>query len=217
MENDVIILKTIEYVKSRLANEGSGHDWWHIYRVYKLANMLGEIEKGNLFIIKLAALLHDIADHKFHDGNSEIGGNIARNWLKSLNIDDNNISEVVYIIETMSYKGGTVDSHQKTLEGMIVQDADRLDAIGAIGIGRAFAYGGFMRREMYNPDIKPQTFENFDQYKKSKTSTVNHFYEKLLKLKDIMNTETARKIAYERHQFMELFLNQFFKEWDCHD
>jgi len=217
MNKEEVIKRTADYIKSRLDGEGSGHDWWHIYRVWKTAVNIGEKECADLFVVQLTALLHDIADWKFHSGDDSIGPKLAREWLEKLDVDENIISHVCEIIKEVSFKGAGVKSRIKTKEGMIVQDADRLDAIGAIGIARAFAYGGHKGREIYNPNIKPEKHETFEQYRNNKGTTVNHFYEKLLLLKDLMNTETARKIAEERHNFMKEYLSRFFKEWEGED
>ena len=217
MNQNEIIKRTADYVKSKLDGEGSGHDWWHIYRVWKTAIEIGKKESADLFVVQLAALLHDIADWKFHSGDDSVGPKLAREWLEKLDVDENIISHVCKIIKQVSFKGAGVKSKIKTKEGMVVQDADRLDAIGAIGIARAFAYGGHKGREIYNPDIKPEKHETFEQYKNNKGTTINHFYEKLLLLKDLMNTPSARKIAEERHDFMEQYLDKFFKECECKD
>lgn len=214
MDKEKIIKQTEEYIKTKLSGEGSGHDWWHIYRVWKSAIHIGKEENADSFIVQLAALLHDIADWKFHEGNDDVGPKLAREWLEGLQLDDSIISHVCQIIKEMSFKGAGVKSEMGTKEGMVVQDADRLDAIGATGIARTFAYGGHTGRELYNPNIKPERHESFEQYKKNKSPTINHFYEKLLLLKDLMNTKTARKIAEERHAFMEQYLDRFFKEWE---
>ena len=213
MKKKQIIESTAEFIKARLKGEGSGHDWWHIYRVWRTAIKINEQEKGDNFIIQLAALLHDVADWKFHDGNEEIGPQLAREWLEGSDVDERVIRNVCQIIRDISFKGAGVITQMKTPEGMIVQDADRLDAIGAIGIARAFAYGGSKGREIYNPDIMPESHNSFEQYKKSKGTSVNHFYEKLLLLKDLMNTKTARKIAKKRHDVMVDFLVHFHNEW----
>jgi uncharacterized protein len=217
MDKEQIIDKTAEYIKERFAGEGSGHDWWHVYRVWKNAIHIGKYEKVDLFVVELAALLHDVADWKFHDGNEDIGPQLAREWLEKLCVEENIISHVCQIIQDISFKGAGVATNMKTTEGMVVQDADRLDAMGAIGISRAFAYGGSKGREMYNPDVKPEKHDSFEQYKKSQGTSINHFYEKLLLLKDLMNTETAKKIAGKRHVVMEAFLHEFFREWEGED
>ncbi|MFZ5966418.1 MAG: HD domain-containing protein [Bacillota bacterium] len=209
-----IIDNTIRYVRGKLEGEGSGHDWWHVYRVYKSAKAIAANEKADEFIVSLGALLHDIADFKFHNGDMEVGPRVAKEWLESLHVDEEIITHIEYIIRNVSFKGAKVKMTMDTIEGKIVQDADRLDAIGAIGIARTFAYGGFKNREIYNPDVKPQIHETFEQYKSGSGHSINHFYEKLLLLKDMMNTETGRKMAEERHKFMEIYLKEFYDEWD---
>ncbi|OFY43693.1 MAG: phosphohydrolase [Bacteroidetes bacterium GWF2_40_14] len=217
MSDNQIINQTASHIKAQLSGEGSGHDWWHVYRVWKNAIHIGKQENADMFVVELAALLHDIADWKFNDGNEDIGPRLAREWLESLSVDQKVISQVCNIVRDISFKGAGVTNKIDTLEGMVVQDADRLDAIGAIGICRTFAYGGSTGREIYNPGIPPQKHNSFDEYKSNKGPTINHFYEKLLLLKDLMNTATARKIATRRHLVMENFLNQFYQEWECKD
>jgi uncharacterized protein len=212
-----VVEKTSRYVRERLEGEGSGHDWWHIDRVWQSASVLAKQENGDLFVVELAALLHDIADWKFHKGDDTVGPTIARQWLEQLAVEKEVIDHVCNIIKNLSFKGAGVASPMKTIEGMIVQDADRLDAVGAIGIARCFTYGGYKKQILHDPNIKPVMHTSFDHYKSNQTTTVNHFYEKLLLLKDLMNTESAKEIAKERHAFMELFLNQFFKEWEGKD
>lgn len=214
MNNKEIINKTAEYIKAKLAGEGSGHDWWHINRVWKNAVHISKYEKVDLFVVELAALLHDIADWKFNNGNEDIGPQMAREWLEQLSVDENVTSQVCQIIKNTSFKGANVENKVNTIEGLVVQDADRLDAIGAIGIARTFAYGGSKGREMYNPEIKHEIHNSFEQYKNNQSNTINHFYEKLLLLKDRMNTETGKKIAQKRHAVMEEFLKNFFEEWE---
>lgn len=214
MDKKKIINKTARYVKKLLSGDSSGHDWWHIFRVWNNAKHINKFEKADGFIVELAALLHDIADWKFNKGDENIGAIKARQWLSSINVEKKIIDHVCDIIASSSFKGAKVKSHIKTLEGKIVQDGDRLDAMGAIGIGRTFAYGGHQGREMYNPNIKPQLHETAEAYKNNKSNTINHFYEKLLLLKDLMNTKTAKKIAEDRHRFMELFLKRFYLEWE---
>jgi len=214
MDKQKIINKTATYIKGLLSGEGSGHDWWHILRVWNNAKHISKYEKVDTFVVELAALLHDIADWKFNNGDENIGAIKARRWLESLDVDSKIVDQVCEIVTSSSYKGAKVKSKIKTLEGKVVQDSDRLDAIGAIGIGRAFAYGGLINREMYNPSIKAQTHKTAEQYKNSNSNTINHFYEKLLLLKDLMNTETAKKIAKDRHKFMEVFLERFYQERD---
>jgi len=214
MNNEQIIAQTAEHIRLKLEGEGSGHDWWHVYRVWKNAIHIGKQEKADLFVIELAALLHDIADWKFHDGNEDIGPQLAREWLETLSVEESIIAHVCRIIRAISFKGAGVKNTMDSPEGLIVQDADRLDAMGAIGIARTFAYGGSKHREMYNPTVNPQLHTSFEQYKNSEGTTINHFYEKLLLLKDLMNTPTARKIAEGRHKYMQEFLQQFFLEWE---
>jgi len=214
MEKKLIVNQTADFMKSELTGEGSGHDWWHVYRVWKNAVQIAKHEEVDLYVVELAALLHDIADWKFNDGNEDIGPQLAREWLESLNVEETKISKVCEIIQDISFKGSGVITKMTTIEGMIVQDADRLDAMGAIGIGRAFAYGGSKGREMYNPELKPEKHDSFEQYKKSQGSSINHFYEKLLLLKELMNTNTAKKIAEKRHTVMLDFLDEFFHEWE---
>jgi uncharacterized protein len=209
-----LIKKTITFVKQKLENAESGHDWFHIERVYKNALLIAKHENCNPLIVELGALLHDIADSKFHDGDETIGPKTARNFLESENVDEEIINQVVFIIENISFKGGNFDKKTATIELEIVQDADRLDAIGAIGIARTFNYGGFKNRQIYNSEILPNLKMTKEEYKNSDSPTINHFYEKLLLLKDKMNTETGKKIAQERHQFMETFLEQFYDEWN---
>jgi len=214
MDKDQIIIQTTEYIKTRLMGEGSGHDWWHVCRVWKNAIHIGKQESVDLFVVELAALLHDVADWKFHDGNEEIGPQVAKEWLESLGVTEEIVSHVCQIIKDISFKGAGVVTAMKTSEGMVVQDADRLDALGAIGIARTFAYGGSKNREMYNPDMKPEMHASFEQYKNSQGTSINHFYEKLLLLKELMNTATAKQIAEKRHAVMEDYLQQFFNEWE---
>ncbi|MGE4288884.1 MAG: HD domain-containing protein [Salinivirgaceae bacterium] len=215
MESELVIERTIAFVKQQLIEAEGGHDWWHIYRVWSNVKVIATVEGGNLLIIELAALLHDIADAKFHQGDEGIGPKIASEFLKSLELDEKLINQVVYIIAHMSFKGGQEQPENKSLEFQIVQDADRLDAMGAIGIARTFNYGGYKNREIYNPEIPPNLNQSKEAYKNSKAPTINHFYEKLLLLKDLMNTQTGKKMAAQRHQFMELYLEQFFAEWNC--
>lgn len=214
MDNTDIISKTITFVKGQLENAEGGHDWFHIERVYKNALLIAKEEVCNLQVVQLSALLHDIADSKFHNGDETIGPKIARQFLESEKVPDAIINHVVLIIENISFKGGNFDKKFHSAELDIVQDADRLDAIGAIGIARAFNYGGFKNRALYDPEIAPNTNMTIDEYKNSQAPTLNHFYEKLLLLKDKMNTSTGKKIAKERHRFMENFLAQFYAEWE---
>ena len=209
---NILIAKTKNFVKTTLQNAEGGHDWFHIERVYKNSLLIAKTEKCNLEIVQLGALLHDIADSKFHNGDETIGPKTAQKFLESQNVAIEIIEHVIKIIENISFKGGHKNSDFNSIELQIVQDADRLDAIGAIGIARTFNYGGFKNREIYNPDILPNLSMSKDDYKNNSAPTINHFYEKLLLLKDKMNTETGIKLAQERHDFMEVFLEQFYME-----
>ena len=209
-----VINKITEYLEKNFKNEATGHDYWHFVRVWKIAKYIAKKEGGGRFVIELGALLHDIADWKFNGGTNEIGIEKAKALLQSFNVDEKTINQVCYIIDNISFKGAKVKSSMETKEGKIVQDADKLDALGAIGIARAFAYGGKLNREIYNPDIKPTMHASFEEYKNSKGTTVNHFYEKLLLLKDLMNTKTGKQIAQKRNQFIKDYLKEFFKEWE---
>lgn len=209
-----LVDNTILFVKQKLENAEAGHDWFHIERVYKNALLIAEGEVCDLMVVKLGALLHDIADSKFNDGDETIGPKTAREFLQSQNASEEVITRVINIIEHISFKGGNFEKLFTSKELEIVQDADRLDAIGAIGIARTFNYGGFKNRPLYNPNITPKLNMTQEEYKKSEAPTINHFYEKLLLLKDKMNTETGKRIAQERHHFMELFLSQFYAEWE---
>ena len=209
-----IINNTILFVKNQLAHAEGGHDWFHIERVYKNALLIAEEEECDLTVVKLGALLHDIADSKFHGGDESVGPKTARSFLESQNVSEDIILHVIAIIENISFKGGNFEKKFNSKELEIVQDADRLDAIGAIGIARTFNYGGFKNRPLYNPNIQPNMNMNKEEYKNSESPTLNHFYEKLLLLKDKMNTETGKEIAQKRHNFMVSFLSQFYAEWD---
>jgi uncharacterized protein len=213
-DTSFIIQKTETFVKQMLQNAESGHDWWHILRVWNNAKLIAQTEKVDLLIVELAALLHDIADSKFHNGDEEIGPKTAGDFLKSIEVDAEVIEHVQQIIRNISFKSSFGSAGFSSEEMKVVQDADRLDAIGAIGIARAFTYGGFKNREMYNPEIAPDFNLTKEAYKNSTAPTINHFYEKLLLLKDLMNTKTAQKIASERHAFMENYLEQFAAEWN---
>lgn len=214
MNTTNLIDKTILFVKETLAQAEGGHDWFHIERVYKNALLIAASENCDLEIVQLSALLHDIADSKFHDGDESIGPKTARTFLESENVVATTIDHVIAIIENISFKGGKVERKFSSIELDIVQDADRLDAIGAIGIARTFNYGGFKNRALYNPEIVPNLSMTKEEYKKNEAPTINHFYEKLLLLKDKMNTETGKQIAQERHRYMEDFLEQFYAEWE---
>jgi len=209
-----IIKKTIAFVKNELGQNEAGHDWWHAVRVRNTALNIAKTEECDKFIIELSALLHDVADSKFHNGDENIGHEKASAFLKSLGVEEKICDHVSKIIKNISFKGGNAVQDFNSTELSVVQDADRLDAIGAIGIARAFSYGGYMHREFYNPDIKPVTNMTPEQYRNSKAPTINHFYEKLLLLKNRMNTKTGKIIAEERHEFLEIYINQFFSEWN---
>ena len=209
-----IINNTILFVKNQLAQAEGGHDWFHIERVYKNALLIAEEEECNLTVVKLAALLHDIADSKFHNGDESIGPKVAREFLESQKVSEDIILHVIAIIENISFKGGNFEKKFHSRELEIVQDADRLDAIGAIGIARTFNYGGFKNRVIYDPNIPPKMNMSKEEYKNSEAPTLNHFYEKLLLLKDKMNTKTGKNIAQKRHDFMVTFLSHFYAEWD---
>ena len=209
-----VIENTINFVKKQLENAESGHNWFHMERVYNNALLIAKEETCDLEVVQLAALLHDIADSKFHDGDETVGPKVASDFLTSENVSEETINHVVKIIENISFKGGNFEKKFTSKELEIVQDADRLDAIGAVGIARTFNYGGFKNREIYNPEIEPNLKMTKEEYKNSTAPTINHFYEKLLLLKDKMNTESGKKIAQQRHAFMETFLEQFYNEWN---
>ena len=206
-----IIKATEKYIKSHFQHDSSGHDWWHIYRVRNLALHLTQKEGGKRFVIEMAALLHDLDDWKINADNKEPRTKV---WLEKQGISTEIARKIIQIIDEVSFKGAKVETPVSTLEAMVVQDADRLDAMGAIGIARTFAYGGNKGRLLYDPAVSPELHESFDSYKKTSAPTINHFYEKLLLLKDRLNTETAKKIAAGRHRFMETYLERFFKEWE---
>ncbi|WP_299894280.1 HD domain-containing protein [uncultured Aquimarina sp.] len=214
MNNDEIIQKTVDFVKHTLHNAEGGHDWFHIERVFKTSTTIAKSENVDVLVVSLGALLHDIADSKFHNGDETVGPRVAKDFLESISVNNSVIDHVINIIENISFKGGNVIQKFKSPELDVVQDADRLDAIGAIGVARCFNYGGFKNRALYNPDIKPNLQMSKEEYKKSEAPTINHFYEKLLLLKDRMNTETGKKMAEKRHLFMEQFLDQFYLEWE---
>jgi uncharacterized protein len=214
MKHRQLIADTIAFVKKELEHAEGGHDWFHIERVWKNALLIAEGEACDLIVVELGALLHDIADSKFHGGDETVGPKMARSFLESHGVDETIIVHVVNIIDNISYKGGNFERKFNSKELAIVQDADRLDALGAIGIARCFNYGGFKNRPLYNPEISPVLNMSKDDYKKSENPTINHFYEKLLLLKDLMNTETGKQIAAERHKFMQDFLVQFCAEWN---
>ena len=215
MTKQEIIEDTITYFKDNFSGEATGHDWFHIQRVWKLSKNIAKKEgEMNMFVVEMGALLHDIADHKFHDGDENIGTIKAGEFLSKYDIDDKEVTMIINIVKEISFKGMKVPTKMSSKEGEVVQDADRLDAIGAIGVARTFAYGGSKGREIYNPIIKPVCHTSFAAYKVSTAPTINHFYEKLLGLKDKLNTETGKKEALRRHEFMELFLQNFYQDWD---
>jgi uncharacterized protein len=209
-----IIQKTKYFVQQQLEYAEGGHDWFHILRVYNNALLIAEKEACNLEIVQLGALLHDIADSKFHNGDETIGPRIAREFLEREQVQPEIINQVVLIIENISFKGSNFSKNFHSIELDVVQDADRLDAIGAIGIARTFNYGGFKNRGLYDPAILPNLSMTKEEYKNNEAPTINHFYEKLLLLKDKMNTITGKEIAQKRHDYMESFLAQFYEEWE---
>lgn len=209
-----LIQNTIQLVKQKLEGTESGHDWFHIERVWKLSSYIQEREGGDQQVIELAALLHDIADPKFHNGDETLAAKIVNEFLTKQKLDNETIEKVIFIIENMSFKNRNDAPQNLPLELKIVQDADRLDAIGAIGIARTFNFGGYKNNLIYHPDIPPKINQTKEEYKKSNGTTINHFYEKLLLLKDLMNTKTAKDLATERHQLMLNFLDEFYKEWN---
>jgi uncharacterized protein len=208
------IENTIEFVKEKLEGAEAGHDWFHIERVWKLSRKIAEGENCNNEVVELGALLHDIADPKFHNGDETIALKVSREFLENEDVSENTIEQVLFIIKNISFKNRGEAPKDLPLELKIVQDADRLDAIGAIGIARTFNFGGFKNNLMYHPDIEPKLNMSKEEYKKSDGTTVNHFYEKLLLLKDLMNTDKGKELAQERHDVMLKFLNQFYKEWN---
>ncbi|MFT4243886.1 MAG: HD domain-containing protein [Candidatus Woesearchaeota archaeon] len=215
MNNEEIISKTVDFVKNSLEHAEGGHDWWHVYRIWKLLKILAQKEGvENMLIIELGALLHDIADSKFHEGDEEVGPKIAREFLESLSLEEDIIYHIELIIKNISFKGGNHTQNFSSPELDIIQDADRLDALGAIGIARTFNYGGFKQRKLYDPNIKSNLNMTKEEYKKSTAPTINHFYEKLLLLKDKMNTQSGKQMAQRRHEFMEEYLEQFYQEWE---
>ena len=214
MSQQDYIQKTIAFVKNELANAEGGHDWFHIERVYKNALRIAKNEDVDMTVVALGALLHDIADSKFHNGDETVGPRKAREFLNEQNMDSEGIEHVVRIIENISFKGGNVEQKFSSEEFRVVQDADRLDALGAIGIARTFNYGGFKNRKLYDPNIAPNLKMSKDEYKASTSPTINHFYEKLLLIKDRMHTKTGKEMAEDRHHFILRFLEQFYSEWE---
>jgi len=212
--HNLITENAIAYIKTTLSGAEGGHDWWHTYRVLRLSQRIAKKEMADMLVCELGALFHDIADPKFHDGDEKKAVLCASEFLARQRLQADVIKKIVDIIANISFKGGFNRSHHKSLELKVVQDADRLDAIGAIGIARTFHYGGFKNRKIYDPDIKPKKYSSRVEYRKSDTPSINHFYEKLLLLKDLMNTETGKKIALGRHQYLKEYLVQFFDEWE---
>lgn len=212
MKENIIIQNTAEFIRNKFEGESTGHDWWHIYRVWKDATNIGKKEGADSFVIEMAALIHDLGDSKFN--TAEEGRKKIDDWLMSQELPRDTIDKIHMVIEDISFKGAKVADHNRSIESVVVQDADRLDAIGAIGIARAFAYGGKVGRPLYDPNIKPEMHEDYESYRtRGNSSTINHFYEKLLLLQDRMTTKTAKRIAKERHEYMEQFLQRFYKEW----
>ena len=214
MTSEKIIEETISFVKETLKDAEGGHDWFHMERVFNNSRLIAYSEEVDLLIVELGALLHDIADSKFHNGDETLGPKVAREFLSNLKVDNAVIDHVIKIIENISFKGGNTSQSFHSKELAVVQDADRLDALGAIGIARAFNYGGFKGRALYDPDIKSNLGMSKEEYKASTAPTINHFYEKLLLLKDRMNTESGKAIAEKRHDYMQTFLDQFYDEWN---
>lgn len=213
---NILINKAQEMAKSFHSTDSTGHDWWHVYRVWNLAKHIAQQEGADLLIVELAALLHDMDDHKIAGADAE---NLPKAYevLQNLELEEAIVGRVIEVIKQVSFKGANVENKAKTIEACVVQDADRLDAIGAIGIARAFAYGGSKHRELYNPESSPSLHNSFEEYKNSKGSTLNHFYEKLLLLKDMLNTNTAKSMAAKRHEYMEGFVEQFLIEWNMRE
>lgn len=214
MNKQKVIQRTERFIESEFQSEGSGHDWFHVDRVRKMALRIGLQEGCDLFVTEMAALLHDLDDWKL-TGSNPSDASRAKEWLWSLGIDEPTILQVLQVIEEVSFKGAGIETPVSSAEAAVVQDADRLDAIGAIGIARTFAYGGYKKRLIYDPSVKPVLHNDFQEYKSNTAPTINHFYEKLLLLKDRMNTETARIIAEGRHQVMNDYLTQFYEEWEA--
>jgi uncharacterized protein len=213
--NEILIIENaIAFVQDTLKNAEGGHDWWHIHRVYLNAKRIASIEEVDTVVVELAALLHDISDSKFNGGNETLGAEIAGDFLRNQGLSASRIEHVVQIINHISFKGGKEKRQFHSKEFEVVQDADRLDAIGAIGVARTFNYGGFKGNEIYNPNVPPNLNMTKEEYKKGGQPSINHFYEKLLLLKDLMNTKTGQEMAEQRHAFMELYLKQFFEEVD---
>jgi len=214
MSKTDLVKKTAEYVKKTLTGESSGHDWWHIWRVWRMAERIAKNEGADLEVVALGALLHDIGDWKFFGGDETVGPKKAREWLEVQGANQELIKKVEEIVAGVSFKGAGVEDQLKSLDGWVVQDADRLDAMGAMGIARTFAFGGYAGRVLYDPEITPQTHKSKDEYFQQSSPTLNHFYEKLLLLKNRMHTKTARTMAEKRHKYLETFLEEFLAEWN---
>jgi uncharacterized protein len=214
MKKNELVKTVASEVRTLMSGESSGHDWWHVYRVWKMSQRIGKNEKADMLVVELAALLHDIADWKFNNGDESAGAREAKKILKKFSTEESVIDHVCEIINSSSYKGAGTKSIMSSIEGKIVQDADRLDGMGAIGVGRTFAFGGHMKRVMHDPDIKPTIHKTKEEYMRHVGTTINHFYEKLLLLKDRMNTVTAKKIAKDRHKYLVNFLKEFYEEWE---
>jgi uncharacterized protein len=210
MDKEKIISDIRKYVEKELGIESSGHDWWHVYRVWNMSVKMCEKEGGNLFVVQLVALLHDIGDWKISDDQE----NIIKGIMEKYGVEDDSIRNICKAVSEISFKGKNSHVVPSSLEGKIVQDADRLDALGAVGIARTFSYGGYSNMSIYNPELKPDLDKTPEEFKKAKGSVVNHFYEKLLLLKDLMNTDTGKMLAKDRHEFLEMYLKEFFAEWD---
>lgn len=214
METEQIIRETENFIRGKFIKEGSGHDWFHVERVRKMALRIAKTEGCDLFLTEMASLLHDLDDWKFKGpGEHVYSGTIQ--FLKDAGVGEPYAEKILQIIEDVSYRGAGVETPVRSIEAAVVQDADRLDAMGAIGIARTFAYGGHKNRQIYDPEVKPVMHTSFGEYKNSEAPTINHFYEKLFLLKDRMNTSVARGIAEERHRFMAVFLDRFYGEWDA--
>lgn len=209
-----LIETTIRFVKERLEGIESGHDWFHTERVWKLSKLIAATEECNLTVVELSALLHDVADAKFHNGDENLALVVARDFLEKQNVDEGLVEQVLFIIQKISFKNRGEVPEVLPIELKIVQDADRLDAIGAIGIARTFNFGGYKNNLMYHPDIQPNVAMSKEEYKLYNGTTINHFYEKLLLLKDLMNTQKGKELAERRHHFMEMFLEEFYREWN---
>jgi uncharacterized protein len=215
MDKETIILKTITFAKNFFEGEGSGHDWWHTERVWKTAKYLAQKENTDFFVVEMAALLHDVADWKLNNGDEKAGLQKVKIWLEENEIENGQQDHILEIIDRMSFSKEKEGKKINTIEGFVVQDADRLDAIGAIGIARTFAFGGNRNRKIHDPNCKPEMITSFEQYKNRESTSINHFHEKILLLKDLLNTQTAKEIGEKRHKFVEEYLEQFSQEWEC--